>query len=132
MTENGISQEVKSFLVDHIDSVMELELLLLVRAHPDREWKAADLAKELKIDPVWAGDQLAKFAARGMLSRSDGAEPQYRYAPQAPEIEATIADVAHAYVSHRVSIISLIFSKPVSTLKTFADAFRLRKDKTDG
>ena len=37
--------------------------------------------------------------------------------------------MATAYASHRVSIIGLIFSKPTSNLKTFADAFRIRKDK---
>jgi len=129
----GVSQEVISFLADHIDTVLELELLLLLRAQPARNWSAADLANQLKIDPAFAAAQLDKFHQRKLLARdAAGADQQsfaYRYAPAAPQLDATVVAVAAAYVSHRVSIIGLIFSKPTSTLKTFADAFRIRKDK---
>jgi DNA-binding MarR family transcriptional regulator len=129
--ENGIKQEVRTFLADHIDSVLELELLLLLRAHAQPSWTGAELAGELKIDRSWAAEQLAKFATRGILSRSDDADPRYRYAPATPALDAIVAAVADAYASHRVTMIGLIFSKPTSTLKSFADAFRIRKDKSD-
>ena len=131
MAGNGIPEEVKVFLANNIDSILELEILLLLRADAQRAWTAADLAKELKIDPAWAEEQLIRFSARGVLWRTDQSPIQFRYAP-AEALDATIARVAEAYVSHRVSIIGLIFSKPTSNLKTFADAFRIRKDKNDG
>jgi len=132
VSEHGVDQQVAGFLVDHIDSVLELELLLFLRERGARHWTAAELAHELKVDPAWAGEQLAKFHARGLLARTDETGATYRYAPQSPQLDATVASVAAAYATHRVSIIGLIFSKPTSTLKTFADAFRIRKDKSDG
>ena len=123
-----IAPEVRGFLGDHIDSVLELELLLLLRAEPARGWTGGELAKELKIDPAFAAGQLDKFHAGGLLARTDAAEPAYRYAPQSPPLDAAVASVAAAYASHRVTIIGLIFSKPTSNLKSFADAFRIRKD----
>ena len=146
MGENGINPRVKAFLADHIDSVLELELLLLLRVHGRQQWTPATLAAELKIDPAWAAEQLAKFAGRGLLIRvsaNGGAneptttsssvtiESGYRYAPATPQFDADVAAVADAYATHRVTIIGLIFSKPTSTLRSFADAFRLRKDKGD-
>jgi hypothetical protein len=146
--ENGINPQVKAFLADHIDSVLELELLLLLRAHAPQAWTPAALAAELKIDSTWAAAQLATFASRGLLVRT-GADPAgsattagaappsgsadggYRYEPETPQLDAAVAAVADAYASHRVTIIGLIFSKPTSTLKSFADAFRIRKDKPD-
>jgi hypothetical protein len=128
----GVSQEVLAFLADHIESVMELELLLLLRSDPARLWTPATLAHELKIDPVFAAAQLDKFYAHRLLAgeaRTDEPGAAYRYAPASGELDATVAAVAAAYASHRVSMIGLIFSKPTSTLKTFADAFRIRKDK---
>lgn len=131
MAETGISAEVRTFLADHIDSVLELELLLLLRANPQRSWTRAELAHELKIDAAWAAEQLDRLAARKMLDRSNEAEPRYRYAPATPAMDTTIAAVADTYASHRVTVIGLIFSKPTSTLRSFADAFRIRKEKTD-
>ena len=132
MAENGVPREVNDFLVDNIDTVLELELLLLLRAEPARQWTADDLAKELKIDATFAAEQMAKFHQRGLLARTDAPAAAYRYAPQSPQLDATVAAVATAYATHRVTIIGLIFSKPTSNLKTFADAFRIRKDKSDG
>jgi hypothetical protein len=129
----GVPEEVTTFLADHIESILELELLLLLRTDPARSWTASDLAQQLKIDPAFAAAQLEKFHQRKLLARDETrtGEPQYayRYAPATPELDATVASVDAAYASHRVSIIGLIFSKPISTLKTFADAFRIRKDK---
>lgn len=125
----GVDQGVTNFLIDYIDSVLELELLLLLRAHAAQSWTAAALAHELKIDPVFAAAQLEKFHQRKLLERTDQPDAAYRYAPASPELDAAVAAVAAAYASHRVSIIALIFSKPTSNLKSFADAFRIRKDK---
>jgi hypothetical protein len=129
VSERGIDPEIRNFLVDYIDSVLELELLLLLRAEPARTWTAGALAKELKIDPAFAAQQLAHFHHRKLVARTEEPDPAYRYAPHAAQLDATVASVAAAYATHRVTIIGLIFSKPTSNLKSFADAFRIRKDK---
>ena len=125
--QHGIDRQVSDFLASHIDSVLELELLLLLRAKRERPWTAAELAAELKIDPAWAGGQLEKLAGRGILERGEGAVACCRYAPRSPELDAAVAAVAETYATHRVSVIGLIFSKPTSNLKSFADAFRIKQ-----
>jgi hypothetical protein len=130
--QHGIDRQVSDFLAAHIDSVLELELLLLLRARRERAWTAAELASELKIDPTWAAGQLEKLAGRGILGRAEPAGC-CRYEPKTPEVEAAVAAVADAYATHRVSVIGLIFSKPTSNLKSFADAFRIRtRENPDG
>jgi hypothetical protein len=137
VAETDIPAEVIAFLADNIDSVLELELLLLVRADAARSWTGDALAAELRIDPAFAAEQLTKFHQRGLLARTSAAvgaavgaavaaPPSYRYAPQTPALDTAVGAVASAYATHRVTIIGLIFSKPTSTLKTFADAFRIR------
>jgi hypothetical protein len=131
VAETDIAPEVIDFLRDHIDSVLELELLLVLRNAPAaRAFTAADLAHELKIDAAHADAQLEKFCQRGLLACGETSPRTYRYAPQSPQLDAAVAAVAAAYAGRRVTMIGLIFSKPTSTLKTFADAFRIRgKDK---
>lgn len=130
--EEGISPQVRAFIAGQIDSVVQLEMLLLLHADAERAWSAADLAKELRIEPNWAGAQLTALAQRGLLGVVDATGLTYRYGPNTPELATTVEGLAQAYADRRVTIISLIYSKPVDTLKSFADAFRLRKDTPDG
>lgn len=130
--EEGISPEVRAFIAGQIESVVQLEMLLLLHTDPLRAWSADELAKELRIEPAWAGAQLLLLAQRGLLSVADSNGASYRYGPNTPELAQAVDGLAKAYTDRRVTVISLIYSKPVDTLKTFADAFRLRKDNPDG
>ena len=132
MGEEAIGPHVQAFITERIDSVMQLELLLLLAARADRAPTPADLAAELRIDPAWVETQLREMAGHGLLELADGTPPQFRYRPRTAELARTVADLAQAYTDRRVTVIGLIFSKPVDKLRSFADAFRLRKDRPDG
>jgi hypothetical protein len=57
----------------------------------------------------------------------------FHYAPASGSpLDAAVAQLARDYAERRVTIITLIFSKPVDKLRSFADAFRLRKDNPNG
>jgi hypothetical protein len=47
-------------------------------------------------------------------------------------MDRAIAGLAQAYTDRRVSVITLIFSKPVDKLRSFTDAFKLRRDDPRG
>ena len=131
MSEEGVPPFVRAFITEHIDSVMQLELLLLLEGQPQRRWTAAELAQELRVDPAWVEPQLRRMAGVGLLETAEpqgGAVVTHRFAPRTPELRDAAAGLAAAYADRRVTVISLIFSKPTDTLRTFADAFRLRKD----
>jgi hypothetical protein len=55
----------------------------------------------------------------------------YRYAPRTDDLGQAVAQLAREYPVYRVSIVNLIFSKPIDKIRTFADAFRFTKDETD-
>lgn len=132
MTDEALPREVTGFIADHIGSVVELEVLLLLHAQPARQWSAADIGRELRIDPAWVSAHLKEMSARGLLSRSDEPEPIYAYRPGTAELDAAVNGLASAYADRRVTVITLIFSKPPDKIRSFADAFRLRKERTDG
>lgn len=132
VSDEGIPQDVRAFVTDHIDSVLQLELLLLLQKKRDRDFDAAEVVEELRIDATWASAQLEDFCARGILACVEGTPRRYRYAPKSPEMDAAITRLDQTYTDRRVSVISLIFSKPTDKLKSFSDAFRVRKEKSDG
>ncbi|MFE8604805.1 hypothetical protein [Archangium violaceum] len=131
MRAGDLPEAVRRLIADHIDSVEQLEILLLLQQHPERSWTAELVARELRISPLSAGDRLKDMARSAILSRLQGSEAEYRYAPVSPEMVEAVAGLATAYSERRVTVINLIFSKPVDKIRTFADAFRLRRDDDD-
>ena len=110
----------------------QLEILLLLHQHPGRAWTAETVARELRISALSAGDRLEDLTRAAILSRVEGGTAEYGYAPASPKLEEAVSGLATAYAERRVTVINLIFSKPVDKIRTFADAFRLRKDDDNG
>lgn len=142
MADTGLSEDVKKFIAEHLSSVEQLEVLLLLHRNQQQAWSAQEVSRELRIDPTSAAERLADLEARGLLTRreaagggpaeGDTAEPRYQYQPQKPHFDHTVNDLAKSYQEYRVTVISLIFSKPIDKIRTFADAFKFRKDKGNG
>ena len=124
---NGVSAELVRFIRDHVTSVEQLEILLLLRRDPSREWSAAQVSEEIRTGLSSAQERLRDLLAQGMLV-SSGAEC-YRYAPRAPDDDQLIAQLAGFYEQQRHTVINLIFSRPLERIRVFARAFRLRKDE---
>ena len=128
MTSRGIPEAVRRFVGAHIESVEALDVLLLLRERRDREWTAEAVARELRRNPGFVAACLAQLHAHALATQTGDPEPSYRYDPRGRDDDRTIEELAGCYASRRVSVISLIYSKPTDQVTTFADAFRLRKD----
>jgi hypothetical protein len=122
-----IPAQLKLFLEARIHSVAQLELLLLLRSDPAKAWSLDDASRALAVPAEMAGSQLGELQVAGLLT-STGNPPVFRYQPQSGELDQLVASLAQLYHQRRVSVITLIYSKPVDKVRTFADAFRLRKD----
>ena len=122
-------EELRQFLAEHISSVAQLEVLLLLRSDREREWTAAEVSTALYTTAEMVAEQLAELHRRGLLSAHDGPEPRYRYWPSTPERDARVTQLEAMYRERRVAVITAIYSQPIDKVRTFADAFRLRKDK---
>jgi hypothetical protein len=119
-----IPPEVREFIIRHIDSVSQLEALLILHAHPEASWEVGRLANRVYTSEGELGAVLERFSAEGFLAREGGL---YRYDVKDPAIDRTIADLARHYASHLIPVTNMIHSKPRS-MRSFSDAFKLRKD----
>jgi hypothetical protein len=128
MSESGIPEVVRSFIARRIESAELLETLLLVHSEPEREWSPEEVARSIYTVPASATRRLEQLVAMG-LARSNGApNPRYQFAPENEEARAEVEALAEAYRQHRVAVINLIYAQPVDPLRSFADAFKLRRD----
>ena len=118
--------EVRAFIVRHLTSGAQLEILLLLHRHRDRSWSAAAVGRALRIDLEQAAWGLSRLAAHGLLG-GDG-ESEYRFEPRLRRKAQAVDALADLYPTYRVAIISLIFSKPSGPMRDFSDAFRLREE----
>lgn len=128
----ALEPDVERFIAAHIHSVEQLEVLLLLHRGGDREWSAQDVSRELSSHPHSVESRLLDLRARGLIeAREDGPGGlSYRFAPPAALV-ATIAALQQAYTERRVTVITAIFAKPIDSIRTLADAFRIR-DRREG
>jgi hypothetical protein len=123
VTHDPLPAELREFLTRNVDSIAQLEALLLLRAAPGTEWTGRDAAARLYVGEQEATEALSHLAVLGLLMHSRG---RFRYAPLSDEL-ARVADLlADSYRHHLIPITNLIHAKP-RRIRQFADAFKLKK-----
>lgn len=126
LPSRAIPEPVKQLIAERINSVPELECILLLREHPEQIWTPSEAGQRLYVSATVAGHVLSELAQRGFFDRSGS---DYRYAPETPELAESVDQLAEAYSHHLVEVTHMIHAKPSTSVRQFADAFRFRKDK---
>jgi hypothetical protein len=122
--DDVVPPDVREFIIRHIDTVSELEALLILRAYSGEEWDIGRIAARVYTSEREIGQLLERFVAEGFLERNG---EHYRYFCKDPIIDRTIGELARSYASHLIAVTNMIHSKPRS-MRSFSDAFKLRKD----
>jgi predicted ArsR family transcriptional regulator len=122
-----ISRDVNQFIHDHIPSVEKLEVLLLLMEHTEHQWSATQVAQKLYRQATSVAAHLDVLHKDGLLTHREDRESLYRYAPSSGSTDLTVRALDRAYRERKDAVISLIFSRPPDTLRSFSDAFRIRK-----
>ena len=118
-----ISDALRQFILDHIESVADLEGLLLLRREPG-EWTAGTVAKALYVSEPVAAEVLARLQTLGLAASQGGL---YLYAPRTPEQSTMVDALAETYARALIPVTHLVHNNP-RRLRRFADAFKFRKD----
>jgi hypothetical protein len=129
VSSNKVSQSVKQFIFEAIDSIEQLEVLLLLHYHKDRTWSAGEVSQELRGNMDSASKRLKDLQRLGLLSSPD--ELRYTYHPKSSELDALVVELSETYKQRRYAVIELIFSHPVDAIQSFSDAFKIKKDGND-
>jgi DNA-binding HxlR family transcriptional regulator len=124
----GFSPELKQFIAQHVESLAQLETLLLMRQDPQRHWDCAELSRLLYITPDMCGGLVKELEQRGIVVRVTESAAHYRYQPANADFDRLLGELAAIYQDRRVAVITQIYSRPQKKIQTFADAFRLRRE----
>lgn len=121
-----LSNDIKEFIAEHVHSVLQLEVLLLVSQNKDKVWTPAAVGRELHLSAESAKAQLDGISPNLLIPPDEDGEDLYRYNPS-NELNQTLSQLATAYATQRVAVLTLIFAKPVDKVRLFKEAFRMIK-----
>lgn len=123
-----IPEAVKQFIFEYIDSVEQMEVLLLLRRNSSRTFTAKGVSDEMRRSPDSCELRLRSLEDAGFLT-VDGNQ-EYHYVPASPEVDAVIGSLEDAYRIRPHKVLELIFS-PMKKARGFADAFMMKRKKSE-
>ncbi len=123
-SQQPFPSDVESFIASCIDSVEQIEILLLMRAHASRRWSAEEISRDLRSSSHSIRLRLQQLVAHGLASRD---EHGYAYAAS-HHADKLVERLADAYRERRTAVIERIFSGRKEAMQSFADAFRIRDE----
>ncbi|HEU5132388.1 MAG TPA: hypothetical protein VFT26_09805 [Pyrinomonadaceae bacterium] len=127
-SRNEIPIHVRRFLEENIDTVPQLETLLMMNEKPDRNWSIADVASRNYITEQRATDTLQALLRRRLVVAENS--PQcFRFNPASEDIRTLVAELAICYQRMLSAITEFIHSKPSASITEFARAFDFKKDR---
>ena len=132
MSTDGIPADVARFLSEDIESVRQLEALLLLRRDAERAWTPEEVSAELRSGVGWSARQLEDLRAKGLLepTAATTGDPAFRYAPSTAGLRELADVVADLFARRKTKVIELIFGPgDTDSAQSFADAFRIRRDR---
>ena len=125
MVDDPVPVEVRDFIVRCIDSVAQLEALLLLRGPPSLAWNVPAVARRLYVEEGEAAKLLSALVSCE-LAVTDGAAFQYH--PRDVEMMDLVDRLAETHARSLVPVTKLIHERDLA-IRKFADAFKIRKDK---
>ncbi len=124
MSASDLSEDVRRFIQDYIQTVGSLDTLLLLQRDSTRAWSLDEIARELRTSPLGVAGFIREFMTNGLVEEE---ESQYKYHPINSKLEAAVHTLSRDYSIRPVAIVNAIYSTPDDKIQTFADAFKFKK-----
>ncbi len=123
-----LPKDVINFLVTHIETIDQLEILRILNEDRARDWPSADLASAVQTDVDSVRAHAVAMHARGLVAISaNGTDVSCRYGVASPELEKGVTRVLQIYKERPVTMIKMVYERAKDPLRDFANAFRVRK-----
>ena len=128
---DALPNHVQQFLRANIQSIAQLELLLLLYSDRTKAWSVANAAKNQYTAANMTQSGSETLRSSGLVGIVEEGETLYQYQPTSEKLDQLVGELAQLYSERRVSIVNAIYSSPLDSLQSFADAFRIRKKENE-
>ncbi len=120
---------VDAFILEHIDSVPQLEALVLLWSSRPTSWTLDELGVRLYLPAEKVVALVRDLTRQWLILESPGPPPRYSYFSRSAEQDEILQRVHEAYRTDLVRISTMIHSKASSAVREFARAFRFKKEQ---
>ena len=83
----------------------------------------------MRSSPFAVESSIDVLVVRGLVA---AATEGYRFRPRTAELAEKTQRLADCYRERRTAVITVIFSRPTDAVRSFAEAFRIKKGPSDG
>ena len=125
MAKQHISEGLKKFIKEKIQTVLRLEILLLLHHQQKRSFTVAEVANELGFEKEDVNGQLTALETIGVVAKSNPDKHKYRYHPLNATLRSMVDQLAVGYSRQRVPILTVILAEHTDRTRLFAEAFRI-------
>ena len=105
-----------------------LDLLLLLRRDPQQQWTAEGLVREVRGSIALVTESLMSLREIGLVTLND--TEAYFYRPESTELDELAAALGELYRQKPTTILRTIFTSPSDKIRSFSDAFLIRRGDT--
>lgn len=128
MTDPDFPDDLRALIQDTIPTLDAAELLLLLAQNRDRPYSVRAIIEAMRptaVSESTARRYLQQFESRGLIAPAEN--ESYQYAAVTPELEAAVRALTRVYNERPVTLVRMIYSLKDEKIRSFADAFRLKK-----
>lgn len=117
------------FILENIDSVPQLEALVLLWNSRPVAWSCEELASRLYLPAEKVSNLLQELVRQQLVTKLDSSPQKYSYFAASDEQNEMMRMVDSAYRHDLVRISTMIHSKTSPSVREFARAFRFKKER---
>ena len=128
MAGTGLDADLAQFLDVNIDSIPQLEILLLLHEHRGRVWTEEEIGTRIYLTVAQVSPLVRALVARGLVVATPGTEGGYAYL-ESPGLREGVERVALGYRTHLIGLTRHVHAKASRPVLDFARAFDLKKDR---
>ena len=122
----AIPQEIQQFITNHVRSVEQLEILLLIHGTPHKIWSVQSVYSSILSSKSSVERWLEEFVRTGFCQKTTD-EPANYFFSASGEIELRLSALAELYKIKPARVIEAIFKKDLGAAQSFADAFKIKR-----
>lgn len=125
------SQKLKQFLLDHVETLEELQILVWFHRHSGASATDTQIAEETAISLTLVSEALERMANSRILSSTDSQPVAFRYDPADAVVHETLQEVLARYLEDPRAVMQVMTANAIerlraSAMRAFAEAFRIR------
>lgn len=122
---SALSENLERFIRERLPSTEQVEIVLLLRAEPERAWSAPEVSQRLGTPPESTAMRLFLLASNGVVTfDGTGGVPKYRHNPAD---QALIDELAEVFEARPGAIYDVVGAPTRDPIRSFSDAFKLKK-----